>query len=310
MLKLAAIVGPTAVGKTGIALQAARIIDAEIISCDSMQVYRGMDIGTAKADREQQAIVKHHLVDVADIDSDYSVAQYQQSAARIIQILNEQGKIPLLVGGTGLYYQAVVDNYQLFPMESSREVREKYRQQINLNGINNVYRHLQAVDPDYAQKISPQDEKRIIRALEVYEMTGQPFSKFQTKKEDSYNFAAAGLYMERELLYKRIEQRVEEMFKAGFIDEVQQLIKAGYSLDNKPMQALGYKQVVYYLQGLLTREQMLDDIKRETRRYAKRQYTWFNRDIKIYWFDAGKINDEQLLAENISAYLEGQLSGV
>ncbi|MDD3894647.1 MAG: tRNA (adenosine(37)-N6)-dimethylallyltransferase MiaA [Syntrophomonadaceae bacterium] len=310
MLKLAAIVGPTAVGKTGIALKAARMMGAEIISCDSMQVYRGMDIGTAKAAREQQAIVKHHLLDVADIGSEYSVAQYQQSAAGIIQILNDQGKIPLLVGGTGLYYQAVVDNYQLFPLKSRQEVREKYNQQISLKGIEYVYGQLQAVDPSYAQKISPQDQKRIVRALEVYELTGQPFSLFQTKKEDSYNFAAAGLYMERELLYKRIEQRVDEMFKAGLIDEVQQLIKAGYNLENKPMQALGYKQVVYYLQGLLTREQMLDDIKRETRRYAKRQYTWFNRDKKIYWFDTGKFSDEQLLAENISAYLEGQLSGV
>ncbi len=306
MLKLAAIVGPTAVGKTGTALKTAQIMGAEIISCDSMQVYRGMDIGTAKASPAQQAEVTHHLLDVAAVDSEYNVAQYQQTVSELIRLLNQQGKLPLLVGGTGLYYQAVVDNYQLFPMESSREVREKYRQQISLEGLDDVYRQLQAVDLDYAQKISPQDEKRIIRALEVYEITGRPFSKFQTKRENSYHFAAAGIYMERKLLYQRIEQRVDEMFRAGFLEEVQQLLKAGYTMEHKPMQALGYKQVILYLQGLLSWDQMISDIKQETRRYAKRQFTWFNRDQKIVWFDAGRFDDESRLAESISVYFRGQ----
>jgi len=310
MLKLAAIVGPTAAGKTGTAIKTAKIMGAEIISCDSMQVYRGMDIGTAKASPAQQAEVPHHLLDVAEVDSEYNVALYQQTVSQLIKRLNQQGKLPLLVGGTGLYYQAVVDNYQLFPMESSREVREKYRRQIISEGIDVVYRQLLSVDPDYAQKISPQDEKRIIRALEVYEITGRPFSEFQIRRENSYHFAAAGIYVERKLLYQRIEQRVDEMFQSGFLEEVQQLLKAGYTLEHKPMQALGYKQVILYLQGLLSWDQMISDIKQETRRYAKRRYTWFNRDQKIVWFDAGRFEDESRLAESISAYFEGQLFSV
>ena len=310
MYKLSAIVGPTAVGKTGIAIQVAQAIGAEIISCDSMQVYRGMDIGTAKVTREEQAIVKHYLIDIVDVDSNYNVSEYQKAVQKIIAAVNERGKIPMLVGGTGLYYQSVVDNYQLFPIESVESVREKYNNEIMLKGINYVYEKLKAIDPVHAEKISSQDQKRIVRALEVYELTGKPFSLFQMKKENTYNLSAIGLYLERKILYERIEQRVDEMFELGFIEEVERLIKAGYNLNHKPMQALGYKQVFSYLHGHMTQQKMLEDIKRETRHYAKRQYTWFNRDKKINWFDISKYSDEKVLVGKISELLEGQLFGM
>ncbi|NLF45837.1 MAG: tRNA (adenosine(37)-N6)-dimethylallyltransferase MiaA, partial [Syntrophomonadaceae bacterium] len=159
MLKLAAIVGPTAVGKTGTALKTAQLNGAEIISCDSMQVYRGMDIGTAKVTPEEQALVPHHLIDIVNIDEEYNVARYQKETARLIQTLNQQDRLPLLVGGTGLYYQAVVDNYQLMPLEASPELRDEYKQEISIKGIDHVYRQLQKIDPAYADKISPRDEK-------------------------------------------------------------------------------------------------------------------------------------------------------
>lgn len=310
MLKLAAIVGPTAAGKSDIAIQVAQMIGAEIISCDSMQVYRGMDIGTAKVTREEQQLVKHHLIDIVGVDSEYNVAEYQKSAKELIADINQREKIPLLVGGTGLYYQSVVDDYQLFPLESTAAVRSKYVEECQVKGIGHLYQKLQSIDPVYAEKISPNDQKRIVRALEVYELTGRPFSHFQVKRENTYQFAAAGLYLERSILYQRIENRVEEMFRLGFIDEVESLIRSGYNLEHKPMHALGYKQVFNYLKGFITREEMLEEIKRETRHYAKRQFTWFNRDPKITWFDAGKYSDRKELAGKISEFLEGQLKGM
>lgn len=310
MLKLAAIVGPTAVGKSHVAIRIAQRIGAEIISCDSMQVYRGMDIGTAKVTDEEQKMVKHHLIDLVDVDSEYNVAEYQKAAQELIRDINQRNKIPLLVGGTGLYYQSVVDNYQLFPLESTAAVRKKYMDESELKGIDYLYEKLQHIDPVYADKISPNDRKRIVRALEVFELTGKPFSHFQVKKENTYQLAAAGLYLERKILYQRIENRVEEMLRMGFIEEVEKLLESGYNLDHKPMQALGYKQVSSYLQGFITREQMADDIKRETRRFAKRQFTWFNRDPRINWFDVSKFRDFEELAAKISEFLEGQLQGM
>lgn len=308
MQKLAAIVGPTAVGKTDISIKVAQLIGAEIISCDSMQVYRGMDIGTAKVTRKQQELVKHHQIDIVNIDFEYNLALYQNAVKALIRDINLRGKFPLLVGGTGLYYQSIADDYQLLPMESTSLIRAKYEKEIELKGIGHLYKKLSIVDRDYAERISPHDRKRIIRGLEVYELTGKPFSFFQVKKEDAYNFAVAGLYLERRFLYPRIEERVEEMFKNGFIEEVQKLIDSGYNLCHRPMQGLGYKQVYQYLHGLITHSEMRDDIKRETRRYAKRQYTWFKRDPRIKWFNITEFRDSKALSSNISDYLKGQLS--
>lgn len=309
MERLAAIIGPTAVGKTDIALQVAEELKGEIISCDSMQVYRGMDVGTAKATRQEQERVKHHLIDVVDIDEVFSVAEYQRKVREIIKEVNADQRLPILVGGTGLYYQAVVDDYQFFPMEKKEALREKWEDIIKEQGLQYAYQTLQQVDPDYSRIISETDHKRIVRALEVYEITGQPFSSLQTSNLNRYKLAAVGLYMERHQLYDRINLRVEEMLENGLIEEVQRLITQGGSLQNNAMQALGYKQVLYYLDGFMTRTAMIEEIKRETRRYAKRQMTWFRRDSRIHWIDAGK-SSKPALTKKICYCIEGQLGTV
>lgn len=306
MLNLGAIVGPTAVGKTSLALQVAQNLGGEILSCDSMQVYRGMDIGTAKASNDERAVVPHHLLDIVGVGDDFSVAEYQRLADDMIARLNQQGKLPILVGGTGLYYQAVVDHYTFYPMETKAQVRQRLQDQGRSAGLACLYDKLTIVDPEYAARISCQDEKRIIRALEVYELTGTTFSEQQRKDMDTYNLAVVGLYLERADLYQRINKRVDDMVAQGLIDEVQFLHSQGYGLECNAMQALGYKQVLYYLDGLLSYEDMVDEIKRETRRYAKRQLTWFRRDKRINWFDVSNAPGDKL-AQKISQFMEGQL---
>lgn len=306
MFKLAALVGPTAVGKTGLAIPLAQRLNAEIISCDSMQIYRGMDIGTAKASREEQGLVPHHLIDVVDVDHNFTVAEYQKKAQQLIQEINLRGKIPMLVGGTGLYYQSVVDNYSFYPMETRQDIRQHLQREAADKGLQVLYDRLQEIDPDYAVRISPQDEKRIIRALEVFELTGNPFSKQQTRQRDTYNMAVVGLYLERETLYQRINERVEIMLNQGLVDEVRGFKDSGYGLHNNAMQALGYKQVLYYLDGLMSYQEMVTAIKKETRHYAKRQYTWFKRDDRITWFDVEHCSKEELL-EKIYLHMAGLL---
>ena len=310
MNKLAAIVGPTAVGKTRIAIEVAKRLNAEIISCDSMQIYRGLDIGTAKASPEEQNGIVHHLIDVVEPDEDYSVARFQEQAKSIIHELNQKKRLPLLVGGTGLYYQALVDDYTFYPLESHQQIRRQWNNIIKEKGLEYTYNYLQSIDPDYAATISPNDQKRIVRAIEVYQLTGQPFSALQTKSQHTYQLAVVGLYLEREQLYQRINLRVEQMLTNGLVKEVMGLRDKGYHLKHNSMQALGYKQAFCYLEGFLSKEEMIDEIKRETRRYAKRQLTWFRKDPRIHWINPGEYSNGDLLLENISSYIEETLSAV
>jgi len=310
MLKLAGIVGPTASGKTEIAIQVAQKLNGEIISCDSMQIYQGMDIGTAKASKEDQSMVPHHLIDIVDIDVGYTVADYQRMAKKLIKDINEAGKMPVLVGGTGLYYQAVVDDYEFLPMESKKSVREKWNLLIKQNGLEYAYNRLQEVDREYSSLISHNDQKRIIRALEVYEITGKAFSNYQNRNKQTYKTAIVGIYWDRKELYRRIEERVDRMLENGLIDEVIKLREKINTRDNlNSMQALGYKQAAAYLDGFIDQETMVKEIKRETRRFAKRQYTWFNKDKHIFWINAGENSDKEL-SEKICSYIEGQLHTV
>lgn len=285
-MRLMAIVGPTAVGKTALSIAVAQKLNAEIISCDSMQVYKGMDIGTAKATPEERARVKHHLIDLLDPDQPFTVADYQKLAKQEIARLNQLGKNPLLVGGTGLYYQAVVDDYTFFPMESQYQVRQKWESICQEKGLYFIYEQVKAIDRDYALKVGQNDKKRLIRALEVWELTGEPFSDLQVKNQAAYELSVVGLYLERASLYERINRRVEQMISGGLIDEVIGLREKGYDLSLNSMNSLGYKQVNYYLEGLLTEDGMLKEMKRETRHFAKRQYTWFNKDKRIIWVNA------------------------
>lgn len=306
MHKLAAIIGPTAIGKSDVALKVAPLLKAEILSCDSMQVYKGMNIGTAKVTIEEQKLVKHHLIDIVTPDQDYSVADYQAEAKIIISNLNGNNIIPLLVGGTGLYYQAVVDDYVFFPMETKNAVRKKWNEIINVKGLDYAYNYLGKIDSQYAAMISSNDQKRIVRAIEVYELTKEPFSALQNKNINSYNLVPIGLHLERQELYSRINTRVLHMLDNGLIEEVISLRNNGYDLNFSSMQSLGYLQVCYYLDGFLTKEQMIHEIQRETRHYAKRQYTWFNKDKRIKWFDMAKHKNSDELVKNISTYFKGQ----
>lgn len=304
---LASIIGPTAVGKSEISLYVAQGLDAEILSCDSMQVYKGMDIGTAKVSPQKQMEVKHHLIDIVNPDQEYTVVDYQTDAQKLIKQLNKNNTIPILVGGTGLYYQAVVDDYTFYPMETRNEIREKWEQVISEKGLEYAYEYLKKIDNDYAKIISNNDQRRIIRAIEVYEITGKPFSTMQNLNPDKYNLSSVGLYLERQELYAKINNRVLDMLDNGLIEEVIILRKNGYNQDLKSMQSLGYKQICYYLDGFLTKEQMISEIQRDTRRFAKRQFTWFNKDKRITWFDVGKHTNKEKLVEKILKHMEGQL---
>lgn len=306
MYKLAALVGPTAVGKTKLSLELAQHLNGELISCDSMQVYKGMDIGTAKASPQERAAVPHHLLDICQVTDTFTVADYQKKAKQAIQTITERGKLPILVGGTGLYYQAVVDDYDFFPIQAQELTRAKWEEIYKQQGWDFLIKRLQTIDPEYAQMIGPNDKKRTIRALEVYDLTGQPFSSLQKKKSNFYKLAAVGLYMDRETLYARIEKRVDQMLADGLIDEVRQLQKQGGNLSHTSMQAIGYKQVFYYLEGLLSKEEMINAIKQETRHFAKRQLTWFKKDQRICWFEVTEDETEDRLAKKIIDFVEGQ----
>jgi len=310
MEKLAALVGPTAVGKTGLSLILAEDMRGEIISCDSMQVYKGMDIGTAKAGAFEREIVPHHLIDVVEPDMCFTVADYQKAAVEAIRNISARGLLPIMVGGTGLYYQSVVDDFDFFPMESRDAIRHKWEQVYSQMGIDYLYEQVLSVDRDYAIKIGSKDKKRMIRALEVYEHTGKPFTEFQKRNTNSYNLAAVGLYLEREQLYARIEERVDKMIKQGLVEEVAKLREKGFDLSLNSMQALGYKQVYYYLEGMLGWDETLQAIKQETRRFAKRQYTWFNKDKRISWINVSDYKEMTTLAKKICSLMEGQLYGM
>jgi tRNA dimethylallyltransferase len=308
--RLLAVVGPTATGKTSLAIEMAERLGGEVLSCDSMQVYRGMDIGTAKASPAEQARVKHHLIDIVDPREDFSVARYQQLAQATISDLNQKDILPILVGGTGLYYQAVVDNYQFYPMAKRQAIRDYWNKMISIYGLDFGFKHLKAVDPDYAALIGERDQKRVVRALEVYELTGLPFSRFQVRNRHHYELVAIGLNMERQELYERIERRIDAMIDGGLIEEVMRLREEGCNLSHTSMQALGYKQVMYFLQGFLTKAMMIKEMKRETRRFAKRQLTWFKKDHRIIWVSPDECKDAHTMAKNISAAMAGHKWGL
>ncbi len=302
-LKLAAIVGPTAAGKSELAIELAVKMNAEIISCDSMQVYRGLDIGTAKTAIEQREGVVHHLIDVVDPDKTYSVAEYQKAGKELIAAISARGRLPLLVGGTGLYYQALVDDYDFIPLPNQQQVRHNLEETCSQHGLEFLYSKLQAVDPEYAARIGPNDRKRTIRALEIWEITGQAFSKTQIRRRDTYCLAVAGLFVPREILYENIEKRVDKMLAQGLVEEVAGLKARGLCSSHSSMQALGYKQVLAYLEGRFSYDEMQAEIKKETRRYAKRQYTWFKKDDRIRWFNLQLEEEHVQLVDKICYYM-------
>ncbi len=288
---LPVLLGPTAVGKTTLAVELAARLNAEIISGDSMQFYRWLDIGTAKIRPAEMIaangqLIPHHLIDIRNPEEPYSVADFQQDAARLIAEIQARGRLPLLVGGTALYIQALADNYSL---NEAAPTDETLRQQLHAEycrqGAAALHQRLAEVDPTAAARISPNDEKRLIRALEVWQLSGRPISEQGKKTEPAYDVLLLGLNRERQELYQRINQRVDLMLAAGLIEETAQALAAGLPPDCKPLQGLGYRQAVWYWQGLTTLAETTRLIKRDTRHFAKRQLTWWRRDERIHWFN-------------------------
>ena len=285
------IVGPTAVGKTELAISLAKKIDGEIISADSMQLYKGMDIGTAKPTKREQNNITHHMIDITEPDQDYSAAKFKEVAQEIINDIVVRDKFPIIVGGTGLYVNALIYDYSFEDLPRDPECREKLRKKIGVEGPQKLHEELIEADPKAAERIHPNDERRIIRALEVIYTTGNPISEYQkTKKESPYNTLMIGLTKNRDELYDRIEKRVNKMIEKGLVDEVKDLLAKGYKKNMTSMQALGYKEIAEYQQGEITFEEAIKLVKKRTKRFAKRQLTWFNRDQNITWYNLSCTN--------------------
>jgi tRNA dimethylallyltransferase len=292
MTEIIALVGPTAVGKTEISHKLADKFNFEIVSCDSMQVYKGMDVGTAKPSLGERQKYHYHMVDIVPPDYHYSAGEYAREADRVIEDISERGKTPLVSGGTGLYLDALVYGISSMP-EADMEFRNKLQKEAEEKGVAVLYERLKEVDPESAQKIHPNDLKRIIRALEVYEITGMPISGIQKEEKpvQKYESLLIGLNMERAELYRGIDARVDKMFDEGLVEEVKTLLDKGYNPELSSFQALGYKEVVDYLNGKYSLEETKKLVKKNTRNFAKRQLTYFRKNKDIKWFDTTQEND-------------------
>ena len=290
--KVLAIVGPTAVGKTAVGIRAAKELNGEIISADARQLFRGMNVGTAKPSKEELQTVPHHLIDILDPGEYFSAGIYAEMGHKVILDIISRGKLPIIVGGSGLYFRALVDG--LFTGDSrSDEVRKSISGEIKNNGVNAAYERLLKIDEEYAKLISRNDEMRISRALEVYEITGKTLSESFAEQNDEprLNTLIFGLRMERKLLVSRIEERVEKMIATGLVEEVKQLLDAGHREDLLKIPTIGYNEVIAFIDGEIDETKMLNDMKVNSRRYAKRQMTWFKKDERINWIDMDFVKD-------------------
>ncbi len=307
-IPLLVVAGPTAVGKTALAIELARRLQGEIISADSMQVYRYLDIGTAKPTTPERAAVPHHLIDVVYPDERFTVFDYQERARAAILGIHERGKLPIMTGGTGLYIKAVLEDYAFSQSPANQEIRKALQRESRLQGNAALDARLQAVDPEAAKRIHANDTRRLIRALEYYLATGEPISRQweRTRRQDSpYRPVRVGLYMSRTDLYERIEKRAESMIAAGLLEEVRGLLASGYSSDLKPLQSLGYRHMLNYLEKKWDWEQAVLLFKRDTRKYAKRQITWFRADPQITWYELRPGKQIDPVLETICSQLEG-----
>ena len=298
---LICIVGPTAVGKTEIAIQLAQHLDAEIVSLDSRQIYREMDIGTAKPTPDQRGAVPHHLIDCVDVDQPFSVAEYQRLADSTIEEVRERGKRAMAVGGAGLYFRGLVDGLFDGP-GADAEIRAKLQREADEHGNAALHDRLRQCDPESANRIHPNNRVKVIRALEVYELTGKPISALQQQwkmNEPRYPFRAFGLNMPREILYRRIEDRVDQMVEVGLIEEVKGLLEQGYPRNCVAMQSFGYKELIEYHDGIRTVDEAIALLKQNTRRFAKRQLTWFCNDPRIEWLDISQFSSMEGIVDNL-----------
>lgn len=285
--KVIVICGPTASGKTALSIELAKKINGEIVSSDSMQIYKYMDIGTAKPSKEEMQGVKHYLLDFVEPNKRYSVAEYKKDAEKAIEEIISKGKTPIVVGGTGLYVDSLIYGIEYQDIELDEKYRKELEEKAQKEGLEKLYEEAKKIDPQAMEKISSNDKKRIIRVLEIYKATGKTKTEqeIQSRKNGvKYDYKVFAINMDREKLYERINKRVDIMIEQGLIQEVENLLKK-YDEFPTAMQGLGYKEVVEYLQGKTTKEEMVEKIKMETRRYAKRQITWFKKNKQTIWIE-------------------------
>ncbi|WP_223700127.1 tRNA (adenosine(37)-N6)-dimethylallyltransferase MiaA [Sutcliffiella deserti] len=305
--KVVVIIGPTAVGKTRLSVELAKKINGEIISGDSMQIYRGMDIGTAKVTHDEMQGVPHYLIDIKEPTDTFSVAEFQKEVRHLIEIISQKGCIPIIVGGTGLYIQSVLYDYQFSETGKDEKVRLSIEKRVEEQGIDEVYKQLQQIDPRSAEQIHPNNVRRVIRALEVYYTTGKTMTEYQQSQQHEllYDVAFIGLTMDRETLYNRINQRVDLMVENGLFDEVESLFQKGIR-ECQSIQAIGYKELYAYFDGRLTKQEAVETLRQNSRRYAKRQLTWFRNKMDVTWFDMTDTVFEEKLQE-IFSFVAGKL---
>lgn len=288
--------GPTASGKSKLAVELAKKVNGEIISADSMQIYKEMNIGTAKVNKEEMQGVQHYLVDFVSPDERYSVSNFKKDAEKAIEEILAKGKTPIVVGGTGLYIDSLIYGIEFQDEEVDLEYREKLNKIADEKGLESLYKKAQEIDPEAMKKISINDRKRIIRVLEIYHKTGKTKTEQELqsrKNEVKYEYKVFAITMDREKLYERIEKRVDFMIEQGLIEEVKQILEKYHTFPTA-MQGLGYKEVVEYLEDSCTKEEMIEKIKKETRHYAKRQLTWFRKNKETIWLDGEKSTDENV----------------
>ncbi|RJQ31103.1 MAG: tRNA (adenosine(37)-N6)-dimethylallyltransferase MiaA [Actinobacteria bacterium] len=305
MNKLLAIVGPTATGKTELAINVAKQINAEIVSADSMLVYKELNIGVAKPSRQQRNMIAHHLIDIACFKEAFSAGKYQKLARQAIEDILARHKTPLLTGGTGLYVRAAIDKLNFPKGQTDSEIRKSLEKEALEEGTAKLYCKLKKLDPEAAASIETNNKRRIIRALEVIKTTGKKFSDYQTNWDNYrsiYNTTLVGLSLDRQELYTRINHRVDRMIKDGLIDETKLLLKQSFKTSLTAKQALGYKEILEYLEEKTSLDEAIGVIKKRTRNYAKRQVTWFKKDPRIHWVNIKGKNIKQTTAEIIDLY--------
>ena len=295
MKDLIVLTGPTAVGKTSLSIMLAKEIGGEIISADSMQVYKYMDIGTAKVTKEEMCGIPHFLIDELEPDEEFNVTIFKNKVMKYIEEIRNRGHVPIIVGGTGFYIQSVIYDINFSEYGDDSNVRKKYEEMAETLGKRELHKRLSKVDKDYADSVSENNVKKVVRALSFYEMTGEKLSVHNTKERERtspFDFAYFVLTMDRKKLYERIDKRVDLMFKMGLVDEVKSLMKKGYNKSMVSMQGIGYKEVIDYLNGEISMDECIDIIKRDTRHFAKRQLTWFKREKVVTYIDKEKFVTE------------------
>lgn len=300
--KILILAGPTAVGKTKISIELAKALNGEIISADSMQIYKSMDIGSAKVTKDEMDGVVHHLIDVVEPDEEFSVSEFNSRAVEAIDDIIERGKLPIIAGGTGLYINSLIFNYNFAETNRDEEYREYLNKLAEEKGKEYIHNMLKDIDPASYEKLYPNDLKRVVRALEVYKVTGKTIGEINAEidvYDIPYDIDYYVLTMDRERLYERINMRVDIMLKEGLIDEVASLKNRGFTKDMQSMKGIGYKEILSYLEDEIDFDEAVYQIKKGSRNYAKRQLTWFRKDKRVKWVDKDKFKDDQEVAEYI-----------